>query len=168
MAVATRKQSKIYCLDSYVVDMTGSKLPSNRQALGHFLYLHREVQHTIQIAATLTIEKIFLFWEKAGIPTKQKRNAIKKLESFFHSWQNLQKHEKRQSISQKVHEEKFEQSLNDLFDVAHENAPNMMTIEEDKQFIMAQREKGRQRCMGGVDANLVKKTREKTSSLGKT
>ena len=107
MAVATRKQRKIYLLDSYAVDITGSKLPSNRQALGYFLYLHREVQHTIRIAATLTIEKIFLFWEKAGIPVKQKRNAIKKLESFFHSWQNLQKHEKRQPITQKAHEEKF-------------------------------------------------------------
>ena len=154
-------------MDSYVVDISGSKLPSNRQALGHFLYLHRKVQHTIRIAATLTIEKIFLFWEKAGIPTKQKRNAMKKLESFFYSWQNLQKHEKRQSITQKAHEEKFKQSLDDLFDVAHANAPNMMTIEEDKQFLMAQREKGRQRCMGGVDANLVKKQKKNQVDLVK-
>ena len=165
MAVATRKQRKIYYLDSYAVDITGSKLPSNRQALGSFLYLHREVQHTIRIAATLTIEKIFLFWEKAGIPVKQKRNAIKKLEYFFHSWQNLQKHEKRQPITQKAHEEKFKQSLDDLFDVAHANALSMMTIEEDKQFLMAQREKGRQGCMGGIDANLVKKQKKKQVDL---
>ena len=107
MAVTTRKQSKMYLLDSYAVDITWSRLPSNRQALGYFLYLHWEVQHTIRIAATLTIEKIFLFWEKDGIAVKQKRNAIKKLESFFYSWQKLQKHEKRQSITQKAHEEKF-------------------------------------------------------------
>ena len=95
MAVATKKQSKIYVLDSFVMDITGCKLPFNTQALGHFLHLHREVQHTIRIAATLTIEKTFLFWEKTGIPVNQKRNAIKKLEFFFHSWQNLKKHEKR-------------------------------------------------------------------------
>ena len=147
------------------MDITGSKLPSNRQVLGYFLFLHREVQHTIRIAATLTIEKIFLFWEKAGIPVKQKRNAIKKLESFFHSWQNLQKHEKRQSITQKAHEEKFKQFLDDLLDVAHANALNMMTIEEDKQFLMAHCEKGRQGCMDGIDANLVKKQKKKQVDL---
>ena len=165
MAVATRKQSKIYLLDSYAVDITGSKLPSNRQVLSYFLYLHQEVQHTIRIAATLTIEKIFLFWEKAGILVKQKRNAMKKLESFFHSWQNFQKHEKRKSITQKAHEEKFKQSLDELFDVAHANALNMMTIEENKQFLMAQREKRRQGCMGGIDANLVKKEKKKQVDL---
>ena len=149
------------------MDITGCKLPSNRQALGYFLHLHREVQHTIRIAATLTIEKIFLFWEKAGIPVKQKRNATRKLEYFFHSWQNLQKHEKRQSITQKAHEEKFKQSLDDLFDVAHANALSMITIEKDKQFLMAQLEKGRQRCMGDIDANLVKKQKKKQVDLFK-
>ena len=83
MAVATRKQSKIYLLDSYVVDITGSKLPSNRQALDHFQYLHREVQRTIRVAATLTIDKIVWFWEKTGIPTKQKGNAVKKRSLSF-------------------------------------------------------------------------------------
>ena len=79
----------------------------------------------------------------------------------------MKKHEKRQSITQKAHEEKFQQSLDDLFDVAHGNAPNMMTIEEDKQFLMVQREKGRQGCMGGVDANLVKKPKKKQVDLVK-
>ena len=55
--------------------------------------------------------------------------------------------------------------MDDLFDVAHANALSMMTIEEDKQFLMAQREKGRQECMGGIDANLVKKQKKKQVDL---
>ena len=161
MAVATRNEKKIYLLDSYVVDITGSKLPSNKQAMGHFLYLHREGKHTIRTAATLTIEKIFVFWEKACIPVKQKRNAITKLENLFRSWLNLQKNEKRQSITQKTHEENVKQSLDNLFDVAHANALSLMTIEEDKHFLLAQREKGRRGCMGRLDANLLKKKKKK-------
>ena len=51
--------------------------------------------------------------------------------------------------------------MDDLFDVAQANALNMMKIEEYKQCLMAQPEKGRQGCMGGVDANLVKKPKKK-------
>ena len=77
----------------------------------------------------------------------------------------MQKHEKRQSITQKAHEEKLQQSLDDLFDVAHVNALNMMTIEEDKQFLMAQREKRCQGCMSGIDSNSVKKQKKKQVDL---
>ena len=61
MATATRNKKKLYLLGSYIDDITGAKLPSNKQALGYFLNLHREENHTIRKAATLTIEKIFVF-----------------------------------------------------------------------------------------------------------
>ena len=108
-----------------------------------------------------------MFWEKACIPVKQRRNAITKLENLFLSWQNLQKHEKRQSITQKTHEENFKQCLENLFDVAHANAFSLMTIEEDKHFLLAQREKGRQGCMGRLDATLLKKKKRKQVALEK-
>ena len=41
----------------------------------------------------------------------------------------------------------------------------MMTIEEDKQFLMAQCEKRCQGCMRGIDANLVKKQKKKQVDL---
>jgi len=65
-----RNQKKLYLLDFYVNDIIGAKLPSNKQALSYFLYLHREENCAIRKAATLTIEKIYVFWQKAGIPGK--------------------------------------------------------------------------------------------------
>jgi len=47
--------------------------------------------------------------------------------------------------------------LKDLFDVAHQNALEMITIEEDKNFLIFQRKKGRPGAMRGVDKKLFKK-----------
>ena len=58
----------------------------------------------------------------------------------------------------------------DLFDIAHANALNMMKIEEDKDFLIAQRQKGRPGKMGNMDKNFVKKeanSAEKKSTFGK-
>ena len=45
--------------------------------------------------------------------------------------------------------------LDRLFDIANQNAMQKMIIEEDKQFLLAQRA-GRQGCMLSVDQKLTK------------
>ena len=45
----------------------------------------------------------------------------------------------------------FISQLDDLFDIAHENALDMMKNEEDKQFLVMQRMKRRQSSMTGID-----------------
>ena len=47
-------------------------------------------------------------------------------------------------------------SLDDLCDAAHADAMSIITNEEDKLFLVAQREKGRRGCLGPVDTELVK------------
>ena len=47
--------------------------------------------------------------------------------------------------------------LDDLFDVAHAQAMTIIKIEEDKEFLLAQREKGRRGCLGAIDMKLAKK-----------
>lgn len=159
MADATRTITKLYLLDSYVENITGSKLPSNRQALGYFLFLHRQNKHPTKQAAALTIEKIFAFWNKANIPVRPKQHCVKKLETLFHKWQGLHKHAARKTSFQEMHEKAFTDCLEDLFDIAHADALNMITIDEDKQFLMAQREKGRRGCMYKIDGVLLKKNK---------
>jgi hypothetical protein len=51
----------------------------------------------------------------------------------------------------------FVNKLDDLFDVAHADALNLISIEEDRLFLLAQREKGRRGCMGAVDVKLSTK-----------
>ena len=67
------------------------------------------------------------------------------------------KHSTRNSVTHKEQVENFIECLDDLFDVAHVNALSIMTIDEDKNFLLAQREKGRRGCMGRLDATLLQK-----------
>lgn len=52
-----------------------------------------------------------------------------------------------------------------MFDIAHHNALAIIEIDEDKAFLLAQREKGRQGSLVGVDLSLLKK--EKAQSKKK-
>jgi len=45
--------------------------------------------------------------------------------------------------------------MNDLFDNAHQDALNMISIQEDKLFLVKQRKKGRPGSMFGVDIKLT-------------
>ena len=60
------------------------------------------------------------------------------------------------------HKEKdWSNSLDDLFDIAYADALETIKIEEDRQFLLAQRQKGRPGKMIGVDKVLHKKETEK-------
>ena len=146
-------------MDLYVDEIKGAKVPSNKQALGYFLYLHREKNFAIRKAANLAIKKIFVFWQRASIPVKQKQNAITKLEKYFQKWQSLQKHKLRDSDNQRQQVEAFKECLDNLFDVAHAQALHMITNEEDKKFLLAQREKGRRCCMAELDVTTIRKVK---------
>ena len=62
-------------------------------------------------------------------------------------------------ITEKEHV--FEKSLNGLFDIAHQNALELIKIPEDREFLLAQREEGRRGKMGSVDLNLARKEQRK-------
>jgi len=153
MAV-TRRQSKVYLLEEYVEELTGGKLPSLRQVLGRFLHLHLEQKHTIRQASAAVAKETAMFWQKARIPTKDVQNCQTKIEKSFEQWRLLKKNKGRTSSTQSANEKAFVEKLDDLFDLAHENALELITISEDREFLLAQREKGRRGCMAGWDKQL--------------
>ena len=55
--------------------------------------------------------------------------------------------------------------LDDLFDIAHMNALDIIKIEIDLQFSLSQRQKGRIGCMHGRDKNLQKTEEGKINRL---
>ena len=85
-----------------------------------------------------------IFWDK--MYTQEIKNSIKKVEALYNELRILQKHTTRTS---EVAE--FESKLDDLFDIPHATAVSTMTIEEDKQFLISQRKKGRPGFMYGID-----------------
>ncbi|GBM90827.1 hypothetical protein AVEN_3075-1 [Araneus ventricosus] len=51
----------------------------------------------------------------------------------------------------------FISDLNNLFDIAHANALEIINIEEDRKLLLSQREPGRRGCLMGVDMKLAKR-----------
>jgi hypothetical protein len=69
-------------------------------------------------------------------------------------WVALKKNRTRTSGKQELNQQKFEEKLDDLFDVAHANAFLLMTNQEDIDFLKLQRKKGRPGHMVSVDMAL--------------
>lgn len=165
MASATRSKD---FLVSTVETIQGSKLPSGEQVLGLFLYRHNVLKEDIRTAATYAIEQAEQFWVCANIPTKHRKDSIQKLEELFYKRKGLMKNKKRRSEKQQRNEEAFSAEIIELFDIAHANAMDLITNEEDKLFLQSQRQKGRQGYMGSIDKEFHKqqlKKNEKNESL---
>lgn len=153
----TRSSNSVYLVGVPYSQILGAKLPSRKQVLSVFFFNHRVIQLTLRESATLVVEELSVFWTKARIPIRAKARCIDKVLSLHTEWLNLQKSSYRQSDAQKNKEETFIESLEDLFDVASESALTTMKIEEDKQFLISQRKKGRPGSMIGVDAAALQK-----------
>ena len=78
---------------------------------------------------------------------------------------SFKKNEKRRSANQIAKEDQFKAPLDDLFDVAHKDALILMTISENREFLLAQREKGRRGTMAGIDGKLARKTKRKADRM---
>ena len=106
---------------------------------------------TVRDASRETIETVNTFWLKAGIPVRAQQHCIQKLETIFTEWRGLQKHKSRTTPSQKTKEDVFVACLDDLFDIAYAKALSIITIPEDREFLLSQRQKGRPGSIGSVD-----------------
>ena len=69
----------------------------------------------------------------------------------------MKKNANRKTETQQKNETEFVDDLDNLFDIAHLDALNIIKIQEDKDFLLAEREKGCRGCMGSVDMTLTSK-----------
>lgn len=158
MSVELRSARKnIFLVGDINHQITGAKLPSNRQVLAVLFFNIREVQLTVSESANLVVRECIIFWEKARIPTRAIPNCVKKLVHIYQVWRELQKNCKKTQDIYKRREEDFERDLDNLFDIAHADALERMKIEEDRIFLQKQREPGRPGCLAGVDKKLAEK-----------
>lgn len=162
MSVELRSSRKeIFLIGDVKHQITGSKLPSNGQVLAVLFYNIREVNLSVNESANLTIRECIIYWEKARIPTKSLPNCVKKLVVLYQVWRDLQKNAKKTQEAFKQRREEFLSNLNNLFDIAHADALQLININEDRVFLQRQREPGRPGHLAGVDKKLSEKE-EKT------
>lgn len=143
--------------------ITGAKLPSNRQVLQVFFYNKKIVKLETRESVRLAIDAALIFWNQARIPTRFHARCVDKLVSMHKQWTLIRKtNPEKRSQAQKTVAAEFIDSLDDLFDIAADDALEIMRIEEDKQFLIMQRQKGRHGCMAGVDMKLFGREKRAT------
>ena len=142
MASSSENTSKntrgIWLIGGLLETITGSKLPSTRQVLGRFFYLHTVEKKTVKESAAKTTTELVQFWQKARIPTRQEYHIISKIKQQHQIWQGLKKAASRRTEKQQNNEDNFTSVLDDLFDVAHADALQIIKIAEDREFLLAQ------------------------------
>lgn len=156
MSVELRSSRKeIFLIGDVKHYITGSELPSNGQVLAVLFYNIRKVNLSVNESANLTICECIIYWEKARIPTKSLPNCVKKLVALYKVWRNLQKDANK---TQDVFEQRRQEfiNINNLFDIAHADALQLIKINEDK-ILQKQREPGRPGHLAGVDKKLTEK-----------
>ncbi|GBM42729.1 hypothetical protein AVEN_219171-1 [Araneus ventricosus] len=85
-------------------------------------------------------------------------NCVRKLVNVYQVWRDLQKNEKKIIGSiLKRRQQEFVTNLDNLFDISHAYALQLMKIEEDRMSLQRQREPGQPSHMGGVDKKLTEK-----------
>lgn len=135
--------------------LTGNKLPSIGEVLRRFVHFHTAEKQTLVSAANSVIAEVEPFWAKARIPTLTSKSAARKLLAIYSRWQTLQRSRKRSGPTDEAARRAFTKSLGDLFDVAHDNALTLIALQEDRDFLLAQREEGRRGFMAGTDMTLA-------------
>lgn len=143
----------------------GNKLPSKRQVLQLLFYHMRYAHLSSQVSARLVVREVLIFWEKAGIPTPVEYQCVVKLIKLYELWQKINKTGKKEYGKHIQDEQGFVDGLDDLFDIAHQNALQMMTIPENIDFLIAQRQKGRVDCLLGIDTILAAREQRKSERM---
>jgi len=125
------------------------------------MYHHVELNQTARESCKATLEEVLGFWNRARIPTMMTEKAISKLTRLVTKYNDLKKNKYKKSDSARMHESMFTADLPELFDVAHQNALEIMTIQEDINFLISQREDVREQRMAGIDVELALKEKRK-------
>ncbi len=129
-SILTRSKTVLWLIGSEENTILGCKLPSNRQVLKLFFHYHQTIGFTNRQSATAVIRDVMPFWNKARIPVRQEHHSIAKLEQLHEKWMKLQKNASRESETQRTNETKFMDQLDNLFDIAHQDALQIIQIEE--------------------------------------
>ena len=129
------------------------------------MHQHLVLKNTKQQACAATVKQVLPFWNKARILTREDHHCQAKVEKLFEEWRLLKKNEKRRSATQVRKEEDFKDCFGNLFDITHAQPLTMIKIDEDKEFLLAQQDKGRRGSIASRDKTLARKEDRKAKRL---
>lgn len=115
------------------------------------LFYTGERNHTKDYSTALVADTVMLFWRRAFIPTKKKCHVKTKIGDLYEGLRNLQKSETRGGAQHEKNKAEFVSCFENLFDIAHADAYELIENAEDVEFLREQRKPGRKGSMIGVD-----------------
>ena len=154
----TRSTTDIWLIGQPIEALKTSVLISKREAMALFMNYKTNCKQTVKEALTSTAKDMLQVWEAAQIPTKLRKHVIEKLNSNYNEWLKLKKNKenKKKQTQNLLHKQmEWKQNLDDIFNIAHADALNLIDIEEDKKFLILQRQPTRKGKMAGVDKIFV-------------
>ncbi|KAK0065084.1 hypothetical protein Bpfe_005642 [Biomphalaria pfeifferi] len=154
-ASLTSSKTEVWLIGQLQDVLPANVLLTTSDVLKVFCYHHTE-KKTVSESAKLTLYKILELWDKARIPTTYDTHVIEKLKSVFEEYQLIKKNKGRASDAQRLREKNFEEKSRKLFDIAHQEAAQLIKIHEDRVFLEDQRST-RQMKKSGIDKQLSKK-----------
>ena len=98
---------------------------------------------TQKISFAKTADLLHVIWAKAHVPTKTPNHVLEHIQKLQTEWHDLKKliyHASEKNLS---NQQMFKEYLDDLFDIAHQDAITVTKFDEDRKFLEAQWEKGR-------------------------
>ena len=150
--MSRRERDQVFLVGTMKHEITGNKLPSKRDVLTVLFHNLRVRKLNLSASSNVTVDECLAMWNRAGIPTKHKPDCVKKVKNLHSEWTKLKKSKnKKVTASSEKELNDFKDSLDNLFDVSHENALKLIKNEEDRQFLLLQRKPGRPGYIAGVD-----------------
>ncbi|XP_050549011.1 uncharacterized protein LOC126910464 [Daktulosphaira vitifoliae] len=154
---STRTSATVWLIGKPTETFSFARLPSKEDVLRFFHFHHLEKKQTFKKSIRSTAESVLEVWEKARIPTQRIDSVERKLSKLVDEYYLLKKNRKTNLDSCRMKELVFKGDLVDIFDIAVKDALKIMKNEEDKTFLIMQREDRMSCSMAGVDKLQEKK-----------
>ncbi|KAG0713997.1 hypothetical protein GWK47_001719 [Chionoecetes opilio] len=149
-------------------DILGARLPSREQVFFFFMYQHHVFKKTVPDSVSATSEKLKAIWGKAKLTTKTDANIRKNVKNLFEEYQALKKDRNRITDGAELKRKIWKGDLEDLFDISSADVLERRDIlDEDKSFLISQREDRSSSSMAGVDVAEVAKEKKKKEAAKK-
>ena len=78
-----RSETDIWLVGPCKQELTGSKLPSQKEVLAVFMHHHKIDNKPTKECAALLAKEVMVFWEKARIPSQQNDHVAEKVKKLF-------------------------------------------------------------------------------------
>ena len=171
----TRAGTKLWLIGERTKELPTRQLPTKRQVLQN-LYGNRKLnqrgswvsESTSESPVSATAEKVLKLWARPAIPCRRKYYVINQIKSLDNEYKKYKKDQTKLSKLAELKRRKFVQKLDTLFDIARENAVDLIRRDtvrshgakkEDVLFLKDQR-RHREMYMDAEDVQYVRKKRE--------